>query len=458
MKEHVSNRRTFLKQSALVAAGAITAAPTILRSRNSANRIRIGLIGIGNRGSQLLDGFIIQPDVDIVALCDVYEPYLQRDYSKIEPEVLKSCGTKVLPRMKENLNSTVRRYRDFRQLLEQKDIDAVVVATPDHWHAIQTIQACQAGKDVYVEKPLSITIVEGRKMVEAAQRHSRIVQVGLHRRSSAGYREIGELVRSGKIGTVNLARAYRINNMAPSGIGRYPDAAPPPSLDWEMWLGPRAYRPFRYNIAPYKFRWWADYSSQMANWGIHYCDAIRWVLNQEAPLAVTAQGNMIGVDDDRTIPVNMEATFEMANGLTIVFGQYEGSGGEALAAGEVEFRGSKGNLYPGSNGINYKIVPSSPGQFQEGTPVIAAEEKQFGGANQDLTNQHIRNFLDCIKNRQKPLCDLETGHRSTTFALLANIAMAVRARIVWDPVKERIVNNKAANKLLHYKYRKPWSL
>jgi predicted dehydrogenase len=452
-----TTRREFIRNST-IAAGSVLLSTPGLRAVAASDKIRVGFIGLGNRGSQLLSGFLVQPDVKVVAFCDVYEPYLMRDFSKIEKETLQSAGLKVIPKMQEKLTSDVARYKDFRRLLERTDIDAVVISTPDHWHAIQTIQACAAGKDVYVEKPLSLTIVEGRKMVQAAQRYHRIAQVGLHRRSSVGYEEIGRVVRSGKIGQVSLARCYRINNMAPNGIGKYPDADPPATLDWDMWLGPRAKRPFRFNIAPYKFRWWADYSSQMANWGIHYCDAIRWLIEQEAPLAVSAHANNIGVDDDRTIPVNMEVTFEMPRGATVVFGQYEGSGGEALASGEIELRGTLGNLYAGSNGSGYTIVPSSPGQFQEGAATIPPEEKSVAAGNQDLTNLHIRDFLDCIKSRQKTKCDLETGHRSSTFAHLANIALAVKSRITWDAQAERIMDHKAANELLSYEYRKPWTL
>ncbi|MFQ6035628.1 MAG: Gfo/Idh/MocA family protein, partial [Sedimentisphaerales bacterium] len=338
----------------------------------------------------------------------------------------------------------------------RKDIDAVVIATPDHWHAIQTISACQAGKDVYVEKPLSITVVEGRKMVEAAKRYNRVIQVGLHRRSSKEYEQVVETVQAGKIGKVTVGRAYRISNMHPKGIGRYSDTAPPKGLDWDMWLGPRAKRPYKDNIALYKFRWWQSYSSQMANWGVHYLDAMRWVLGEQAPVSISAHGGRFAVDDDRTIPDTMEVIFELASGTLLIFGQYEASGGSALADGEIEFRGTLGNLYSGTSGTAFKIVPSRGGQFQDRKPRIEPlEGKPMDG---DLTAQHIRNFLDCVKTRKPTNCDMETGHRSTTFALLANIALATKSRIEWDPKNERIINNKQANELLHYKYRKPWKL
>src|SRR5262249_32834211 len=160
--------------------------------------------------------------------------------------------------------------------------------TPDHWHAIQVSMACGAGKDVYAEKPLSATVREGRRMVEAARKHDRVVQVGLQRRSSPLYARLAELVQSGAIGKVTLARTCFANNMTPTGIGVSPDSEPPAGLDWDMWLGPRPSRPFNDRIMPYKFRWWHLYSSQMANWGVHFFDAMRWIVGERAPASLSA--------------------------------------------------------------------------------------------------------------------------------------------------------------------------
>ncbi|MHC4560335.1 MAG: Gfo/Idh/MocA family protein [Planctomycetota bacterium] len=455
-----TTRRRFLKNStasaAVVTLGLNLIGAPIIRSARGANeRIRVGFIGVGNRGTQLLRGFLKQDDVEVAALCDVYEPYLIRDYSKVDKKLVDSLGGRI-PKMTEKLGDNVARYKDFRRLLDSKDIDAVVISTPDHWHAVQTVMACEAGKDVYVEKPLSITIREGRKMVQAAKRYNRVVQVGLHRRSSKAYKQAVEDIQTGKIGKVTVARAYRISNMHPNGIGKYPDTAPPDNLDWDMWLGPRPKRSYKDNIVLYKFRWWQSYSSQMANWGVHYCDAIRWALGEQAPVSISAHGGRFAVDDDRTIPDTMEVIFELPSGALLVFGQYEANGGPALIDGEIELRGSLGNLYCGSNGAEYKIVPSRGGQFQDSNPRIEPVESER--VDGDLTEQHIRNFLDCVKSRRQTNCDMETGHRSTTFALLANIALATKSRIEWDPKKERIINNKKADELLHYKYRKPWKL
>ncbi|MHC4627031.1 MAG: Gfo/Idh/MocA family protein [Planctomycetota bacterium] len=455
-----TTRRNFLKDSTTSAAAValglnLAGAPAIRRARGANERIRVGFIGIGNRGTQLLTRFMKQDDVEVAALCDVYEPYLMRDYSKVDKRLRDALGGRV-PRMTENLGDSVPRYKDFRRVLDRKDIDAVVIATPDHWHAVQTIMACQAGKDIYVEKPLSITVHEGRKMVEAAARYNRVVQVGLHRRSSKAYMQIAEHIAAGRIGKVTVGRAYRVSNMHPAGIGRLPDTAPPKGLDWDMWLGPRPKRAYKDNIVLYKFRWWQSYSSQAANWGVHYCDAMRWAIAEQAPISISAHGGRFAVDDDRTIPDTMQVTFEMPSGALLVFGQYEASGGPALVDGEVELRGTLGNLYCGAEGAAYKIVPSRGGQFQESDPRIEPfEGRKVDG---DLTVQHIRNFCDCVKSRKQTNCDMETGHRSTTFALLANISLATKSRLDWDPKTERVVNNKRANKLLHYRYRKPWTL
>ncbi len=195
----------------------------------------------------------------------------------------------------------------------------------------------------------------------------------------------------------------------------------------------------------------------MANWGVHYSDAMRWVLAEQAPVSISAHGGRFAVDDDRTVPDTMEIIFEMACGALLIFGQYEASGGPALIEGEVEFRGTLGNLYAGTSGEGgYKISPSKAGQFQDSSSNIEPlEGKRIDG---DLTVQHIRNFLDCVKTRRRTNCDMETGHRSTTFAHLANIALATKSRIEWDPKNERITNNRRANKLLHYTYRRPWKL
>ena len=428
------SRREFAKSAAAAAGVGIAARPADARVHGANGKIRLGFIGTANRGGQLITAALPSKDMEIVALCDVHKIALDKQAPRIP--------------------NKVDLYSDYRRLLERKDIDAVVIATPDHWHAIQMIDSVEAGKDVFIEKPLSMTIHEGRKMVEAARRTNRIVQVGLHRRSSTLYPQLQRLIQSDEIGKVTVARAYRLSNMWPTGIGKAPDQASPADLDWDTWLGPRPRRAYRPTIAPYKFRWWQAYSSQVANWGVHYFDVIRWMLGDESPSAVCAMGGKFAVDDDRDIPDTMEITVELPSGRLLVFGQYEASGYPAFPKGEFELRGTKGVVY--ANDKMFEVLPEKGGQFQSPEPRLTGKVVEGKDANLDYL--HMRNFLDCVKSRQTPNCDVEVGHKSTIFALLANISLATRSRVEWDPARERIISNANANNLLHYKYRAPWKL
>ncbi|MCF6287088.1 MAG: Gfo/Idh/MocA family oxidoreductase [Candidatus Hydrogenedentes bacterium] len=427
-------RRNFTKTSVAAALG--VAAVRGARAQNANDKIRLGFIGVGNRGGQLLNAFMEHDDKEIVAICDVYEPYLSKQ--------------------KERIGGNVETYSDFRKIIDHPGIDAVVIATPDHWHAIMTIDACNAGKDVYCEKPLSITIHEGRKMVEAARRNKRIVQVGTHRRSSPLYHRLYDYMQTGAIGHVTVGRSYRLSNMYPNGMGKSPHTDPPKDLDWDMWLGPRPARPYQDNIAPYKFRWWHLYSSQMGNWGVHYLDASRWMTGDLAPASVCAMGGNFIIDDDRTVPDTMEAVFQLPSGRLFIFGQYEASGNPALRQGEVELRGTQGTIYV--SGGQFEVFPERGGQFQKRESRMKPMKDQDKGSNADMTALHARNFLDCIRSRELPHADVEIGHRSTTFSLLANISQATGLRLEWDAEKEQITNSKEANDLLHYEYRGDWKL
>jgi predicted dehydrogenase len=434
------SRRGF---AATVAAG--TAALASRRVLGANDRVRVGFIGVAKRGSQLIDAFRQLPDVEPAALCDVQKSTLESANARFD--------------------GRLDTYGDFRKLLDRKDIDAVVIATPDHWHALQTIAACRAGKDVYVEKPTSITVHEGRRMVQVARETKRVVQVGLHRRSSPLFAEVAGLVRADLLGKVTMSRCYHLSNMFPRGIGRAAPAEPPADLDWDMWLGPRPARPYQENIAPYKFRWWDLYSSQIANNGVHYMDIARWMTGDQAPLRIAALGGRYAVDDDRTIPDTLETTFELPGGRLLVFGQYEANGNPMLPhPGFLELRGTQGTGYVDESAV--KVIPEKGGQFQERGPRMEPREIRApdialdakGKANLSLTVRHARNFVDCMRSRELPACDVEIGHHSTSFALLANIALATKSCLEWDATLERFVGNDAANALLHYEYRKPWSL
>ncbi len=299
-----------------------------------------------------------------------------------------------------------------------------------------------------------MTIREGRRMIEVARETKRVVQVGLHRRSSALYAKAAELIASGKLGKVTVSRAYHVSNMFPLGMGKAKPSAPPEGLDWDMWLGPRPARDYQDNITPYKFRWWKFYSSQVANQGVHFLDIIRWLTGDLAPSSVCSKGGRYAVDDDRTIPDTIDSVFELNRSLAIL-GVYEANGNPVLPRkGYVEVRGTQGTLYIGDR--LFEVIPERGGQVQ--VRKWRMEPMEVASTDKDHTMQHARNFLDCVKSRAKPNADVEIGHRSTTFSHLANISLAAKARLDWDPQREIFTNNPDANQLLHYEYRKPWKL
>ena len=462
-------RRDFIK----VGAAAVTAAPAIVSAAAAPQKVRMGFIGVGNRGTQLLHLFMRQPDVEVTALCDVYEPFLKRDESAFDPKfldwglkdrlpVFKGKDGQLLPDEKRILDSvkgrTCKLYADYRRLLEDANVDAVCIAVPDHWHAIMAIDAIKAGKDVYCEKPLTATVAEGRAMVNAQKASKQIACVGLNRRGSAVYRKLKGEIDSGKYGTFRVGRAAHVSNLFPNGIGKCPQCQPPKGFDWDKWLGPRAFRPYKYTIAPYYFRWHGDFSSQMGNWGVHYLDALRWMMGEVAPSAVTAVGGQYFLDHDGDIPDTMEVMFEFPDKKLIHFMIYEGGTARPIFTRELELQGSDGAIYANERG--YDIFPQRSREFGNPKKPLFGERhyeskdmQADDGSDSICTSTVIRDFLDRVKDRGTPLCTLEDGHRSTCFAHLANIALRMGQRLQWDPASEKFTNCPKANELLSYTYR-----
>lgn len=446
------NRRAFHQLSAT--AGVVAAAATQISRASSANdRVRLGFIGLGNRGDQVLSAFLTHSDADVVAACDMYRPNL--DFAADKIKAAKGTAPET--------------YTDYRKLIERSDIDAVVVCTPDHWHALQMIDACNAGKDVYVEKPLSLCIAEGRAMVNAARKHNRIVQCGIQRLSSSFAAEAAEFIRNGGIGKVTIVRAFHVQNEWPKGIGRPDDSEPPKDFDWDTWLGPAPYRKYNKNRTFYRFRWFLDHSGgQLTNFGVHYLAQIHRSLGVDAPLSVVAMGGKFGDFDNRDVPDTMEVVWHYPGDTLVTFSQFNATGAQPAARPcEIEFRGTKGTMYFSSNG--YEVVPEvvTPNEFPARTPIdrsiergwkVGAKEvmesKQVTG--QMLDADHARNFLDAVKSRSKPSCDVEYGHRCTSAALVALIAHKTRSFLDWDAQAERFTNSAEANRLLSYVYRKPY--
>lgn len=443
---------TTTRRSFTAGAAAFTAL-SYQRVMGANDRVRLGLIGVGNRGDQDLTALLEYADQQIVAVCDLRDDYMDRAVQKSR--------------------TTPARFKDYRKLLELRDLDAVVVATPDHWHALMTVDACNVGKDVYVEKPLSLTVVEGRRMVEAAARNKRVVQVGINRRSSKVCREAAELVRSGGIGHVTVARCEHVVNEWPSGIGNPPDENPPEGVDWDLYLGPAPKAAFNKNRAFYRFRWFYNYSGgQLTNNGVHYMDLIQWALGHDAPLAITAIGGKYAIEDNREIPDTMEVLWEYPGKTLVIFSQFNCNAAPVRNRDHVlaEFRGTKGTLYAYDG--SYEVVPEENASLDipAANPLERGTSKTYSSSRKpamepiavkgasNSTLMHVRNFLDCVKSREKPNCDVETGHRSTTATILGNIAHRTETHLKWDRGGERFTNSEAANRLLHYAYRAPWKL
>jgi predicted dehydrogenase len=442
------SRRSFSKQAAL--AGILTAASS-KRVLGAGERIRLGFIGLGNRGDQVLDGFLPNKDMEVVAICDLYQPYLDFAAKKV--------------------GGSPKQYHDYRKVLDHKDIDAVVISTPDHWHALQTIHACKADKDVYVEKPLSLTVDEGRKMVHFVRKHKRVSQVGIMRRSAPLCKEAAEIIRSGGIGKVTFVRALHVQNEWPRGIGNPPNEEAPKDLDFDAWLGPAPKVPYNKNRTFYRFRWFYDYSGgQLTNFGVHYLDMIHWALGYDTPLAVTAMGGKFAITDNREVPDTLEVIWQYPGNTLVTFTQINTNGASSTTRpGEIEFRGTKGTLYVQWNG--YEVVPEmlTPNEFPVRSPLTRDKDRLYRQGSRaqikpkktsgkDATDLHARNFLDCVKSRDKCNCDIETGHRSTSGTLIANIAHKTHSYLRWDAKAERFIDSEAANKYLSYQYRAPYEL
>jgi predicted dehydrogenase len=437
-------RRTF---AATAAAG--LSAFSADRAAGANDRVRLGFIGLGNRGDQVLDAFLTHKDADVVAVCDLHQPYL--DFAS------KKIGT------------NPKQFKEYHKLLELKDLDAVVVATPDHWHALMAVDACKAGKDVYCEKPLSLYVAEGRAMVTAARENKRVVQCGIQRMSSEMAAEAAELVRSGGIGKVTVVRAFHVQNEWPKGIGRPADEQPPKDFDWDAWTGPAALKKYNKNRTFYRFRWFYDFSGgQLTNFGVHYLAQIHRSLGVDAPKAVAAIGGKFADYDNREVPDTMEVMWHYPGDTLVTFSQFNATGAPPAARPcEIEFRGTKGTMYFSLNG--YEVVPESitPNEFAARTPVDRNVEKGWRtGAKPEIAAKkvtgkildadHARNFLDCVKSRKTPSCDVEYGHRCTTAAHVANIAHRTKSLLTWDAKAEAFVDNAASNKLLTCEYRKPY--
>lgn len=448
-------RREFMTEL-LGTAVASSALPAHMIGAN--NRINVGWIGCGGRG-RYDAGLLRQiPEVEVVAVCDVYQPHARRAGALI--------GSRCQP------------YGDFRKVLDRKDVDAVLIATPDHWHAAIAVLACQAGKDVYVEKPLAHTIDEGLKIVKAARRYNRIVQLGTQHRSAPHIREAARIVQRGDIGHVHFVRVWNYINMSPDGVGKAADSAPPPGLNWDFYLGPAPSVPFNKNRFLVSYRWFWDYAGGMTtDYGTHRFDSVHEIMRESSPRNVSAAGGRYVLRDGGDTPDTLQITYEypefvLSYEASMVNGH--GCGGRTpgmkyyLTRGRddrphgMAFYGTKGTFY--ADRVGFEVYPEPKGEFGPGavhtvkgdSEGFRCERQQAQG--EDATGLHIRNFIDCVRSRRKPVADVEIGHRSTIVPHLGNIALRTGHKIRWNADTETISDDPQASALLSCKARKPWDL
>ncbi|KPK71246.1 MAG: oxidoreductase [Acidithiobacillales bacterium SM23_46] len=402
------------------------------RSAPDANeRIRVALIGSGGMGRGDVLTFLKYDDVECPLICDVDDAQLKKVADAIE----KTSGKRP---------ETVK---DFRRIIDRKDIDVCLVATPDHWHALPTIYACQAGKDVYVEKPLATSIGEGRAMVEAARRYDRIVQMGTQWRSGRHYQQAIEYVHSGSLGEIRMVRCWAYLTWV-YGVGKPKDGEAPRGVDYDMWLGPAPTRPFNRARFHFSFRWFWDYAGGlMTDWGVHLINLALWGMKVQAPTRVSSSGGKYVWDDISETPDTQVAVFDYP-GFTMIW-EHQATGGHGAEGREhgVAFHGTEGTLILDSGG--WEVVP------EEGKKKLKAEKHAGAG---DGRPEHVRNFLDCVRSRERPVEDVGFGHLVSTTAHLGNIALLSKRSIQWDAENERILGDKKASRLVTAPYRAPWKL
>ena len=433
-----ATRREFLVGAA---AAAVVAAPAIVAARSlglggavaPSSRITLGLIGAGDHGiNRNLKRFLAEADAQIVAVCDVDSERREAARRLVDAHTAKAAG---------ETYKGASAHNDFREILDRKDVDAVMVATPDHWHVLASVMAARAGKDVMCEKPLSVNVLEGRVLADTMAKHGRVFQTASENRSLEVYHRMCELVRNGRVGKLHTIRVG-----LPDGRSVHPESqvvqAPPKGFDFDLWLGPAPLSDYCPARCHWNFRWIFDYSGGMiCDWGAHLLDIAQWGNNSEStgPTAVEGKGSFPdrGVYDTAT-EFHVEATY--AGGVKLFIDstgpsiRFEGSDGWIASVGwGAPLTASKDEILKSQIGDGETRLYTCPGGEQ-------------------------RNFLDCVKSRKPCYAPAETGHRSITIAHLGNIAMLLGRKITWDPQRERCVKDPTANMLLSRQMRQPWHL
>lgn len=416
-------RRLFLNRTAILSSIFIVPRHVLGGAGYTApsDQITLGFIGTGRQSHDLLEFFLNAGGIRILAACDVYKVKL--NYFKVRVDDAQ-----------QDSGRGCTAYHDFRELLARPDIDAVVIASPDHWHAVHAVRAAEAGKDIYCEKPLAHTIAEGRAIVEAVKKHNRVFQTGSMQRSWSEFRQAAELVRNGYIGNL---KTVKVSVGGPPQPYDLPEEKLPVGLDWDFWLGPNSFDRYNNQLAPtLPFKFWAKWRNyqpfgggEMADWGAHMFDIVQWALDMDksGPARIVPP-------DGRDHPF---LTYYYANGLSMVHEDF----GKMNA---IRFIGSKG------------VIEVKRGELI--TTPASLKDHQFTSQEKRVyySDNHYSDWLKAIRKRTTTICDAETGHRSATVCSLGNIAYKLKRALAWDPVREEFKNDKAANILRSRKMRAPW--
>jgi predicted dehydrogenase len=450
------NRRDFIKRAAFTTGGVSLSMAGLSTSNvlGANDRIRLGVIGTGKQGVDDMRNFI-HHGVEVAAVCDVYEPNLAKG--------LEAAGGKA------------KTYKDFRQVLDDKEIDVVLIGTPDHWHPLPMVEACKAGKDVYVEKPICVAVEEGQKMVAAARANKRVVQVGLWQRSNLHFQKAVELVQSGMLGKVSFVRTWNYGNQYPDGYGSYPDSDPPAGLDWDFWLGPAPKVPYNFNrfgVAEGRwstFRYFYDYANGWpGDWAVHLMDIVQWAMKTDGPTAITAIGSKHYIQDNTDIPDTLEITWEYPSFIATYESRLCNNNSMFNKDYGIEFHGTDATMFLDRSG--FEVFPEpAPAKFyherhgeasEKGVPADygKAPAMKMEQVDDGLLN-HVGNLLECMRTRKHPQTDIEYGHRSSSACLLGNVALRTKEHLEWDVANQKLLKGSpAAEKLLGREYRAPWKL
>ena len=414
-----------------------SAAAPLLGSRLFAanDRISLAFIGTGVMGSENLRAAMAHPGVAVAAVCDVYQPNLER---------AAALARRAGHRPKE--------VRDFREILADKSIDAVCISAPDHWHPYMTVEACKAGKDVYVEKPACVAVEEGAVMVAAARKYKRVVQAGTWQRSGQHFQKACEMVRDGTLGKVAFVRSWIYSNQPRSGIGNPPDSAPPAGLDWNLWQGPAPSRPFnpnRFGVYPNAysyFRYFWDYAGgQITDSGVHMIDIVQMAFGDPMPRAVVALGGKYWFEDDTETPDTLQVTYEYPGFIGSWDHKSNNTEAQPGRLMGITFHGTNGTLY-----VDRQLIRLTP---EKGGGLEPFEMKRVS----DPHPLHWTNFLDCVRTRKTPNSDIETCVRSSIACILGNVSLRAKTRLDWDADKQTVLQQEA-RPFLRRQYRDPWEL